>query len=141
MGAQQQLGKVDQPGAIARLLIGLINAQPGLLHRIAVALDMMWAQPFVFLAVDVPHRLTRRPLLLIQVHRFDQALQQAQLVLAVEDLEILRQTGVKMVRAQQAVRQTMEGADPHAALAGADQLLNTVTHFRCGLVGKGHRHN
>lgn len=59
--------------------------------------------------------LARRPLLLVEVHGFDQTLKQAQLVLAIEDLEILRQIGVHMVRTQQTVRQPVEGADPHAA--------------------------
>ena len=102
---------------------------------------MVRAQPFVLLAVDVPHRLTRRPLLLVEVHRLDQALQQAELVFAVEDLEILRQVGVHMVRAQQAVRQAVEGANPHAALAGAHQLGDTVAHLCCRLVGERHRHD
>jgi hypothetical protein len=35
----------------------------------------------------------------IEVHRLNQTLQQAQLVFAIEDLEILRQVGVQMVRA------------------------------------------
>ncbi|VGP98793.1 hypothetical protein SB00610_04850 [Klebsiella quasipneumoniae subsp. similipneumoniae] len=139
--AQQQLGEVHQPGAIAGFLIGLIHLLPGLFDRVAVALNMVRAQPFIFLAVDVPHRLTRRPLLLIEVHRLNQTLQQAQLVFAIEDLEILRQVGVQMVRAQQAVGQAVEGAHPHAALGGAHQLADTVAHLCRCFVGKGHRHN
>lgn len=46
-----------------------------------------------------------------------------------------------MVRAQQAVRQTVEGADPHAALAGAHQLGDTVAHLCRRLVGERHRHD
>ena len=102
---------------------------------------MVRAQPFVFLTIDKPHRLTRRPLLLIQVHRLDQALEQTQLVFAVEDLEILRQVGIHMVRAQQTVRQTVERPHPHTALAGSHDLTNTVAHFRRRFVGKGYRHN
>ena len=141
VGAQQQLGEVHQPGAVAGFLIGLIDLLPGLLDRIAVALNMMRAQPFIFLAVDVPHRLARRPLFLIEVHRLNQTLQQTQLVFAVEDLKVLRQVGIQMVRAQQTVRQAVEGAHPHAALGGAHQLADTVTHLRRRFVGKGHRHN
>ena len=84
-------------GAVAGLLVGLIDLLPGLLDRVAVALNMVRAQPFIFLAVDVPHRLTRRPLLLIEVHRLNQTLQQTELVFAVEDLEILRQVGIQMM--------------------------------------------
>ena len=46
-----------------------------------------------------------------------------------------------MVRTQQTVRQPVEGADPHAALAGAHQLPDTMTHLRRRFVGKRHRHN
>ena len=141
VGAQQQLGEIYQTGAIARFLIGLVDVLPGLLDRVTEALNMMRTQPFVFLTVDVPHRLTRRPLLLIEIHRLDQAFQQTELVFAVEDLEILRQVSVHMVRAQQAVRQAVEGANPHAALAGAHQLGDTVAHLRRRLVGERHGHN
>ena len=139
--AQQQLGEIHQPGAVAGLLVGLIDLLPGLLDRVAVALNVMRAQPFIFLAVDVPHCLTRRPLLLIEIHRLNQTLQQTELVFAVEDLEILRQVGVKMMRTQQTVREAVEGAYPHAALGSAHQLADTVAHLRRRFVGKGHRHN
>lgn len=102
---------------------------------------MMRTQPFIFLAVDVPHCTARRPLLLVEVHGFDQTLKQAQLVFAVEDLEILRQVGVHMVRTQQTVCQPVESADPHTALAGTHQLPDTMAHFRRRFVGKCHRHN
>ena len=141
MCSQKQFGKVHQTGAIAGFLVGLIHVLPGLLDRVAEALNMMRAQPFVFLTVDVPHGLARRPLFLIKVHRLDQAFQQTELVFAVEDLEVLRQVGVHMVRAQQTVCQTVEGAHPHAALAGAHQLRNTVTHLCRCFVGERHRHN
>lgn len=139
--AQQQLGEIHQPRPIAGFLIGLIHLLPGLLNRVAVALNMVRSQAFVFLAVDVPHRLTRRPLLLIEVHRLNQALKQAQLVFAIEDLEVLRQVGIKVMGAQQPVRQAVESADPHTALGGAHQLTNTMAHLRRRFVGKGHRHN
>ena len=141
MCTQQQFGKVHQTGAIAGFLIGLIDVLPGLLYRVAKALNMVRAQPFIFLTVDVPHGLTRRPLLLIEVHRLDQAFQQTELVFTVEDLEVLWQVGVHMVRTQQAVRQTVEGAHPHAALARAHQLRDTVTHLCRRFVGERHRHN
>jgi hypothetical protein len=43
---------------------------------------------------------------------------EALLVVAVEDLEPLRQPGFAPVQAQQAVGDAVEGADPHAARAG-----------------------
>jgi len=55
---------------------------------------MLRAQTFVFFAVDVPHRLTRGPLFIVDVQGFDQAFDQTYLVITVEDLEILWQIGV-----------------------------------------------
>ena len=75
VGAQQQFGEIHQTGAIARFLIGLVDVLPGLLNRVTEALNVVRTQPFVFLTVDVPHRLTRRPLLLVEVHRLDQTFQ------------------------------------------------------------------
>ncbi|MNS99302.1 hypothetical protein D3C72_1337010 [compost metagenome] len=141
MGAQQQLGKIYQPGAIAGFLIGLVDTQPGCLHRIIIGLDVLRAQALIFFAVDVPHRLTRGPLFLVDIQRLDDAFEQAELVVAVEDLEILRQIGIHVMCAQQPVSQPVEGADPHATLTGANQMFDTVAHFRRGFVGERHRHD
>ncbi|MNS91590.1 hypothetical protein D3C72_1256850 [compost metagenome] len=43
MGAQQQLGEIHQPRAVAGFLIGLIDLLPGLLHRITEALNVVRA--------------------------------------------------------------------------------------------------
>jgi hypothetical protein len=55
---------------------------------------MLWASAFIFLFVDVPLRLLVRPLVLVQIKRLVYTLDQAQLVVTVEDLEILRQVSV-----------------------------------------------
>jgi hypothetical protein len=56
----------------------------------------------------------------------------------VEDLEVLRQLRFLPVRTQQAVRQAVEGADPHALRVDLHQLLDALAHLGRGLVGKGH---
>ena len=75
VGAQQQFGKIDQSGAITGFLISLIDFQPYRFGWVAVGFNVRRAQPLVFLAVDVPRSLTRRPMLFIQIHGFDQTLQ------------------------------------------------------------------
>jgi hypothetical protein len=75
---------------------------------------MRRAQALVFLRVDVPLGLLGRPARLVELQFTAHALDQAQLVVAVEDLEVLRQPGVLPVRLEQAMGQTVEGADPHA---------------------------
>ena len=138
-GAQQEFGEVDDPGAHAGGLVGFIDAAHGRQEQIAAGLDMLRAQAFVFLAVDEPLRLTRRPTLLVEAQLADHPLDQALLVIAVEDLEGLGQARLLPVRPQQAVRQAVEGAYPHAGRADAHQLLNAVAHLGSGLVGEGHR--
>jgi hypothetical protein len=85
--------------------------------------------------------LTRRPALLVQTELADHPLDQPLLVVAVENLEGLAQPGFLPVRPQQAVRQAVEGADPHAGRVDTHQLLDAVTHLGSGLVGEGHRQN
>jgi hypothetical protein len=99
---------------------------------------MRRAQPLVFLPVDVPLCLLRRPARLVELQLAAHALHQAQLVIAVEDLEILRQARLLPVHFQQAVGEAVEGADPHAVGGHLQHVLDTPAHFPRGLVGKGH---
>jgi len=46
-----------------------------------------------------------------------------------------------MVCTQQTVREAVEGTNPHAALTGADQLVDTVAHFCRRFIGKCDGHN
>ena len=48
------------------------------------------------------------------------------------------QAGIQMVGTQQTVGDAVEGADPHAAHAVTDHLLDPATHLGRRLVGKGH---
>ncbi len=139
VGAQQQLSKVHQTGAIAGLLIGLVDLLIGAGDGIAVKIDVAGAQPLVLLAVDVAHHGARGPVLLVEVERLEHPADQPVLVVGVEDLEILRQARIQMVGPQQSVGDAVEGADPHAAHAVTDHLLDPATHLGRRLVGKGHR--
>ncbi len=138
-GAQQQFGEVDQPGAGAGGLVGSVDAQLGGEEQVAGRLDMLRAQAFVLLPVDEPLRLAGRPALLVQAQLADHPLDQALLVVAVEDLEVFRQLGFLPVRAQQAMGQAVEGADPHALRALAEHLLDALAHLGRGLVGESDR--
>ncbi len=136
---QQQLGEVDDASAGAGLFIGFVDLQLGGEEQITAGLDVAWTQAFVLLRVDPPLRLARRPALLIEAELADHPLDQALLVIGVENLEILRQLRLAPVSTQQAVGQAVEGADPHALRVDVQQLLDTLAHLRGGLVGKGHR--
>ncbi len=137
--AQQQLGEVDQAAAPARVLVGAVDRNQGLCERIAVGLDRVGAAALVLGAVDEPGRLPRREARLVQSEALDRALDQALLIVAVEDLERLGQAGLAPVPAQQAMRDAVERADRQAARAGADQRFGARTHLAGGLVRERHR--
>ena len=138
-GTQQQLGKIDHTGALARDLIGLVNIAHGGQEQVAAGLDMFGAKAFVFLTVDKPLGLTYGPALFIQPQLTDHTLDQALLVVAVEDLECLAKAGFLPVSPQQTVSQAVEGAYPHACRVDTHQLLDAVAHLGSGLVGERHR--
>ncbi|MNV54046.1 hypothetical protein D3C71_1462170 [compost metagenome] len=138
VGAQQEFCKVHQPGAIAGLLIGLVDLLIGAGDGVAVEVDVAGAQAFVFLAVDVAHHGARGPVLLVEVERLEHPANETVLVVGVEDLEILRQARIQMVSPQQAVGDAVEGAYPHAAHTVTDHLLDPAAHLGRRLVGKGH---
>jgi hypothetical protein len=60
------------------------------------------------------------------------------LVGGIEDLEQLRQAGVAVVGAQQAVAEAVEGADPHPLDVDRQHAGQARLHFLGRLVGEGH---
>ncbi len=108
---------------------------------------MRGAQTLVFLRIDEPLRLFRRPARFIEFEFAMDALEHAQLIIGIENLEILDQARFAPVRLEQAVRKTVKRADPHAASIYAswgmdtEQVVDTLAHFARGLVGKRHREN
>ena len=141
MRAQQQFGKIDQPGALAEGFISCVNLQLLLQVGIIAVFNMRRPPALVLATVDKPLHLLWRPPGFVQLQRLHGTLHQPQLVLGIEYLKPLRQTGFLPVTAQQAVRQTMEGADPHAGNRRLDHFLDAAAHFTGSLVGKGHREN
>jgi hypothetical protein len=104
-------------------------------------LDVAGAQAVFLAAGDEPLRLLGREALVVDVVLLHQPLDGRQLVLRVQDLEALRQVGQLVVRAQEAVAQAVEGADPHAAHVDGQHRRQPRHHFLGGLVGEGHGHD
>ena len=71
------------------------------------------AQTLVFLRVDIPLGLPWRPAGFVQLQLPANPLDQAQLVIAVQYLEVLRQSRFLPVRLEQAMGQAVKGAHPH----------------------------
>ncbi len=91
---QQQFGKIDQSGAVAQLFIGFIYSQHLPLIKIAGLQHMPGPNALVFLRVDIPLRLARRPLVGIEIKRSQQALDKPQLVGGIHHLKGFRQFGL-----------------------------------------------
>ena len=62
-----------------------------------------------------------------------------QLVGRVVDDEVARQADVRRLAAEQPGAQGVEGRDPQAAVAGAEQRADALAHLLGGLVGEGDR--
>ena len=101
-------------------------------------LDVGGAQPLVFLAVDIPLALFCRPALFIDVETAIDALDEAKLVVSIEDVKVLGQPCLLPVSTQQAMGETVESPDPHAAEGLANQFVDATAHFPGRLVGEGH---
>ena len=138
--AQQELGEVHHATAFTGRFIGAVDLQHGVGEDVPRGhLDMLGAQALVLLRVDIPLGLPRRPAALVQLQLATDALYQAQLVIAVEYLEVLGQNRFLPVGLQQAVGQAMKRAHPHALRRDLQHVLYTATHFPGRLVGEGHR--
>ncbi len=139
MRAQQQLGKVDQAGATAGLFVGLVDLHERTRDRMIAVLDAVGALALVLPVVDLPSGLARRKAGLVQPQPGDHALDDALLVIGVENLEAFGQAGFTPVPPQQAMGDAVEGADREPLRAAGNQLIQTRAHFAGGLVGERHR--
>ena len=101
--------------------------------------EVVWSSPGVLVPVDEPLHLPGRPPGLVQLHGLQDALDEPQLVIGVEDLESLRQARFLPMCAQQAVRESMKGANPHGAGRDTEQRFQAAAHLPRRLVGKGDR--
>ena len=99
------------------------------------------ALAFFFAAGNEILQLLRHKALGVDVVLLAQALDGGELVLRVQNLEGLRQARRLVVRAQQAVAQAVEGANPHPAHAHGQHGRQARHHFFGGFVGKRHRQN
>ncbi len=135
--AQQQLGEIHSAGARARLLVLGIEPEQSTFGRIAPFLELPRTPALVLVLVDVVLHFARHEARFVELERLDDLLDQAQLVLAVENLEALRKPGLAPVQSQQTVRQAVEGAQPQRASGTAEQCLDACAHLGRGLVGEG----
>ena len=102
---------------------------------------MLWPSPFILVSVDKPLHLPWREMGFIEFQRPDGALDQAELIVRIQNLEGLRQTSLFPVGAQKPMGDAMKSADPHGPERHAKQVLDPLAHLARSLVGEGHRHD
>ena len=138
VAAQQQFGKIHHALALAlRVVLGKeLHLAPCV--RI-VGLHLVRAQALLLAGADEILHLARRIFLVINVHRLHQPLDRGQLVAGIENLEGLRQIRLAVMRAQHAVAQSVERADPHAARVDRQHRRQARHHLLRRLVGERHR--
>jgi hypothetical protein len=141
VGTQQQLGEIDHAFALALRFVGFVEpdafARP-IIRVPKCGLDRGGAQPLFLLRVDEMAQFARREFFVIDIQRFQKALDGSLLVGRIEDLEQLRQAGIAVMGTQQAVAQAVKGADPHAPDVDRQYRGEPRLHFLGGLVGEGH---
>jgi hypothetical protein len=135
--AQQQIGEVERAATDPRGFVFAIDRDHLVLREVAGLGQVMRTQSLILLAIDEALDLARRPARFVDLQFLEQALDESKLIVGVEDLELLGQTRILPVCAQKAMRQTMEGTDPHAADRSAEHLVESTAHLACGLVGEG----
>ena len=141
MGAQQQLCKIYQAPLMADLFISLIDSLMRDLKKVVARRHLMSTPTLIFLTVDKPGRLPRRPFFFIDVLGFHDAFDQTHLIVTVDNLKVLWQFGFSPMHAQQPVRQSMEGTHPHRACGDVQQGFRSCTKFSRSFIGERYGQN
>ena len=90
-------------------------------------------------AVDQIRQRARRPAFFVEIFRLQDLLEQAQLIVGVEDGEIRSQAHELGMPAQDLGADRMERAEPGHALLGPGQRADAHAHLARRLVGEGDR--
>ena len=139
---EQQVAEIDgvqrfEAGLVVGVeLLGLaVGIDAGLARR-----DVGGQQAAVLPVVEHAGEGAGRPALLVDVLGLEQLLDQADLVVGIEDGEIGFEADELGVAANDAGADGVEGAEPrHALDGGADEVRDALLHLAGGLVGEGHR--
>ena len=137
---EQQVAEVDRVERLQPRLIGgieLLAAAIGKGGALASG-DLIRREPAILPAVDRVGEQARRPALFVDILRLQQLLQQADLVVGVENGEAGFQPHQLGMAAQHAHADGVEGAEPrHALHLFADDGADALLHLARGLVGEG----
>src|SRR6185437_3921415 len=138
---QQQLREVHYAVTGAGLFIVDIQLDELPARGIVVVLEALRPTTLVLVRIDEPLHLARYPAALVQVARLDEFLDEALLVLGIEDLKTLHETRLAPVETQQPMGEPVERADPQRAAGYSQQRLDPAPHFTGSLVRERHGQN
>ena len=137
---QQQVAEIAGVQGRQPLLIGCVEFHALAQREVARLGGRHLVGPVaaVLPALDGTDQQARRPAPLVEFGRLDDLLGQTLLVVAVQDGEAGLQADQLRVRADHAHAHRVEGTQPHARDAAADQPLDPLGHLARGAVGEGH---
>ena len=138
---QQQVAEIAGVQRREALLVGGIERDAAAEREVADLGGRHLVRPVaaVLPALDRGDQQARRPAALVEIGRLDDLLGQPLLVVAVQDGEAGLQADQLGMRPQHAHAHGVEGAQPHAGDAAADQPLDALDHLARGAVGEGDR--
>ncbi len=134
--AQQQLGEIDEARALALFFVSFVNVDERARQWIAFALERGGPLALVLGRVDEPRGLARRKARFVEAECGNRALDQALLVVAVENLERLRQLRLAPMLPQQAMGDAVERADREPARVRQRGLFEQRLRARAHLAGR-----
>ena len=137
---QQQIAEVAGVERLQPILIEPIELLPLAIGKALVLqrVEVIGAQALVLPAVDALRQLAGRPALFVQPLSLDQLLQDAQLIVGIDDRIVRLQSGQLGMAAQHLGGDGVEGAQPgHPFNRRADQMPDPLLHLARGLVGEG----
>ena len=138
---QQEIAEIDGVHGAEPLLIGLVQSRRTPVRVIGAVRTryLVDGQPPVLPTLDDDRESACRPSLLVDVRRPDDLLQQANLVVGVEDGEVRLEPGELGMAAEDPGGDGMEGAEPEPGGGASHQSLHAADHFARRLVGEGDR--
>ena len=136
---QQQIAEIAGVQIAQALLILAVEPErdPVGIIRLLRRGHLVRGEAAVLPALDGREQGARRPFLVVQILGDDELLQQAELIVGIEDGEIGREADHLGMAAQQPGGQRMEGAEPPALHRPADEGRDPVLHLAGRLVGEG----
>ena len=131
-----EIGGVHGPQPLLILAVELGRLAIGELGPVRGG-DLLRPEAAILPALDDDREGARRPALLVDIRRANELLEEAHLIVAVENGEIRLEADQLRMATQDARRHGVEGAEPEPLRRAADELGDALDHLARRLVGEG----